>query len=155
MRRPAIGLKRQLMLRTATAPWVSMIDDDDLVPEDYVSRVMSVIGVDNAPDVVGFRLAYFVNGKPAGSAVHSYNAVNIPTLESAKRLHRYNRLPNHLNPVRREIALQVGYKPLHSGEDGDYARRMSKLVPRPRETFLDAVLYDYLFREVKKEYATA
>lgn len=143
--RLSIGAKRQLMLKAASAPWVCMVDDDDLVPEDYCSRVLAIISGANAPDVVGFRLAYFVDGKPKGHAVHSYDSVNLPTPESARRLHRYNRLPNHLNPVRREIALRVGYKSLHSGEDGDYARRMAKLVPRPREVFLDAVMYEYLF----------
>jgi hypothetical protein len=150
--RPSVGEKRQRLIHLADAPWISFVDDDDLVPVDYVSRVLGIIEGDDPPDVVGFRLRYFVNGARAGEAIHSFDSPKYPTFPGQRGWKRYDRTPNHLNPIRREIACRVGYKPLHFGEDGDYAKRLALVKPRPRETFVDAYLYDYLFIP-EKEYA--
>lgn len=139
----SIGQKRQEALQRSTGQWVSMFDDDDVPAPDYVSRVLSVIQGPNPPDVVGFKLAYFSDGRRTGTAVHSYDADRYAGPVPRRR---YNRLPNHLNPVRREIALRVGYKPVDFGEDSDYARRLAALVPRPVEAFIDAELYEYRYR---------
>lgn len=144
-----VGGTRQWMIENAPADYVSFVDDDDLVAGDYVARVMKVLDSPDPPDVVGFRLRYFLDGVQAGVAVHSYNAVNISAVLRERSWRKYDRQPNHLNPVRRSIALRVGYKMLDTGEDGDYATRMGKLSPRPREVFIDAYQYDYLDRSKK------
>lgn len=142
-----IGLKRQMMLEQATARYVCFFDDDDLPAPDYVARIHEVLISDDPPEVVGFRLRYFEDGTLSGLAVHSYDAANIPVQLPSRGIRRHNRLPNHLNPVLRELALAVGYKTdRNTGEDGDYAQRLAQLRPRPRETFLDWHAYDYLYR---------
>lgn len=142
----SIGAKRQAMLENATAEWVSFHDDDDIPGPQHVASVLSAIASD--VDVVGFLLAYYVDGREIGAAVHSYTAESyqFPAVPRRPRWRRMNRLPNHLNPVRRELALRVGYKPLDSGEDSDYARRLARLVPTPRETFIPEYLYTYDYR---------
>lgn len=147
----SIGEKRQDLLSRAKADYVSMFDDDDLPAPDYVSRVLDVIDGNDPPDVVGFRLRFFVDGLHRGEAVHSYG-VHPFRSPVPRRWARFQRLPNHLNPVRREIALAVGYLPCDVGEDSDYARRLAEL--KPRETFVDAYLYDYLSRRTKGDEQT-
>lgn len=142
----SIGAKRQQMVNEATARYVCFFDDDDLPSADYVARILPVLTMQDAPDVVGFRLRYFEDGKPKALAVHSYNAREIPVTLPNRGMARYERLPNHLNPVRLEIAQALGFRDLNCGEDGDYAKRMSQLRPRPREFFVDAHVYDYLYR---------
>lgn len=146
----SIGAKRQTMLETATADYVSFVDDDDLIAPDYCRRILTVLNGADPPDVVGFRLRCFEGGALTGVAVHSYDHARIATPEASKSVYRYDRNPNHLNPIRREIALEVGYKPLDTGEDGDYAVRLSCLTPRLRETFLDWVAYHYLIRSDRR-----
>jgi hypothetical protein len=155
-----IGAKRQSLIENATARYVCFVDDDDLVAPDYVARVMNIINRDDAPDVVGFKLRHYIDGKLAGIAVHSYGAAGIAIQVPHRGVRRHERLPNHLNPVRRELALAVGYKDRNTGEDGDFAQRLAKLRPRPREEFVDHHLYEYLYRsrrpgEVTNELRTA
>ena len=138
-----IGEKRQSLLASATAEYVCFIDDDDLVSTDYVRRIYAALTATDPPDVVGFRLRYFEGAAMAGVAIHSYRAAEIPA-HAPPGCHRQERIPNHLNPVRRELALRVGYKRLNFGEDADYSKRLSEL--KPREVFIDGYLYDYIFR---------
>lgn len=137
-----IGAKRQSLLEQSTADYVCFVDDDDLVSDDYIDRLYGAIC--QRPDVVGFRLRYFEDGHESGEAVHSYRAASI-TIPTRPGIRRYDRLPNHLNPVRRELALQAGFPPTNFGEDSDYAKRLRDLGPH-REQFVDAPVYDYLYR---------
>jgi glycosyltransferase involved in cell wall biosynthesis len=140
-----IGAKRQFLLENATAPWVCFFDDDDLPSPDYFRRIMEVIASANPPEVVGFRLRYFEDDIWLGSAIHSYAAPNIDTPNLPAGGQRQERMPNHLNPVRRELALRAGFPvEKNHGEDADYARALARL--NPRETFIDAFLYDYRYR---------
>lgn len=146
----SIGAKRQALLCAASAEFVSFIDDDDLVSPDYVPRIWAALSATHPPDVVGFRLRYFEGDTLAGVAVHSYRAAEIPAF-AKPGVHRQDRQPNHLNPVRRALALKAGgYKPLNFGEDADYAARLAALKPQPREVFIDGYLYDYLYRHPDK-----
>jgi hypothetical protein len=142
----SIGEKRQAMLEGSTAPWVCFFDDDDLPAADYVSSVLEVINGTEPVDVVGFKLDYIQDGRHRAIAVHSYDAVNIPIGPVSRRISKFNRLPNHLNPVRLELALQVGYLPRNTGEDSAYAQGLSRLRPRPVERFIDKVVYTYDYR---------
>jgi hypothetical protein len=144
----SIGTKRQRMLEAATAAYVSFVDDDDLVSPGYCARVLEVLGGTRPPDVVGFRLRHFVDGRLEGYAIHSYSAKTLPPpVGAVEWWNRHDRDPNHLNPVRRVLALRAGYRDMRFGEDADYAERLAKL--NPREVFIDAPLYDYLDRPSK------
>jgi hypothetical protein len=143
----SIGAKRNFLLASASAPWVSFHDDDDLPSSDYCARIMSVINGPGAQavDVVGFRLKYYEDDRLSGTAIHSYRAAQIAIPSSIPEwCHRQERIPNHLNPVRREFALAAGFPETNHGEDADYARALERLAPR--EEFIDAFLYHYYFR---------
>jgi hypothetical protein len=136
------GEKRQRLLEQARTPYVAFVDDDDLVSSDYVPRILDALA--DGPDVVGFRLRRFVDGALEGYAVHSLSAGRWHT-ERGEGLTLYERTPNHLNPIRRELALSVGYRPMSVGEDADYSNRLYALHGKTmREAFVDAYLYDYL-----------
>ncbi len=142
------GEKRQQLLQAAWADYVSFVDDDDMLPSWHVKRVLHVLDSGDPPEVVGFRLRYFVDDEIRGYALHSYKCESMPNPSEFPEWHeRHNRFPNHLNPIRREIALEVGFRAeMDSGEDGDYARRLARRTPRAREQFINADLYDYLVR---------
>ena len=53
----------------------------------------------------------------------------------------YLRYPNHLNTVKRELALQVGFKDMGHGEDKDYSDRLKPLLKT--EAKIEGVIYHY------------
>ena len=149
-----IGEKRQRLLEDprVTAPFVAFIDDDDLVSPDYCPRVLAAIR--GGADVVGFRLRCYFDGELEGEAVHSLAMgtwLHEPGKADAdgnnRTLSFYRRTPNHLNPIRREIALSVGYRTMRSGEDSDYSLRLFNAHGASmKEEFIDAYLYHYYCR---------
>lgn len=144
--RLTVGEKRQRMLERESCPFVAFVDDDDTVPPIYVPRVLE--GIRAGADVVGFKLDRYEDGQLSGTATHSLTVEKWRTEgPDAAGLYRYYRSPNHLNPIRRDIALSVGYSAMSVGEDADYSRRLyAKHGQTMREHFVDEVLYTYLYR---------
>ena len=89
-----LGRVRQDLLESATTDYVCFIDDDDMVPDYYVRRVLQELRY--SPDYVGWRMQCILNG-----------AVMPPTLHSLRYSQWYEdgmgyyRDISHLNPVRR------------------------------------------------------
>lgn len=141
-----IGMKRQRLLQSADTPYVAFVDDDDLVSPDYVSRIVGAIR-EHDPDVIGFRLAQYDDGDLAAKTVHSVAAKTWHTEWTPGQLPLHYRTPNHLNPVRREMALSIGYDDTRNfGEDSDYSNRLFEKYPQMKEHFIDAELYLYYRR---------
>ena len=56
---------------------------------------------------------------------------------------QYYRTPNHLNPVKRDLALRAGFvRDVDFGEDHDYARRLHKIIKT--ESPIDHPIYYYM-----------
>ena len=58
----------------------------------------------------------------------------------------YHRTPNHLNPIRRELALLAGFPDQPVAEDHCFAARVFPHLKT--EEFIDAFMYDYLYRTI-------
>ena len=143
-----IGEKRQRMIESVTEPYCCFIDDDDLVATSYCADILGALDTD--PDVVGFRLRYFEDGILRGRSITSVTAKKWETIHRPDGMQFHLRTPNHLNPVRREMAQSVGYKPMMAGEDADYSFRLFKMYPNMREAFIDKFLYTYFYRSPQK-----
>lgn len=139
-----IGAKRHRLLQSANTPYVAFVDDDDLVAEDYCPRIVSALS--DTPDVIGFRLLQYDDGELSAKTVHSVSAKCWHSEFVDGELPRHFRTPNHLNPVRTEMAREIGYLDVNNGEDADYSKRLYERFPNMRETFIDADLYLYLRR---------
>lgn len=57
----------------------------------------------------------------------------------------YYRNPNHLNPVKKELAIQVPYKEINFGEDKDYSERLFPLLKT--EVYISGIIYYYLYSQ--------
>lgn len=137
----SIGAKRNELLLRARGRYVCFIDDDDLVADDYVASLLDATRLD--PDAVGFRLEYSVNGKYDADALHTIrNAKWDTALKDGRKV--YLRTPNHLNPVRRSIALAHPFPEINHGEDHAYSDRIKPDIRT--EVYIDRVMYHYLYQ---------
>lgn len=149
-----IGEKRQRMIESVAGPggsgepYLCFIDDDDLVSDNYVRSITGAL--DQQPDVVGFRLKYYEDGKLKGHSMHSVRSKRWSSEMLRDGTARHYRTPNHLNPVKSEMALSVGFKPMQTGEDADYSERLYKKYPQMNEVFVDEYLYIYEYRNPQR-----
>jgi glycosyltransferase involved in cell wall biosynthesis len=131
-----VGEKRNLLLQSAKGKYVCFIDDDDLVSAGYIEKIMEAAKLNR--DCIGFAGLYRRPGRSDWTFRHSIT-VNRWCRDKVKRI--YFRSPNHLNPIKREIALSVGFKPINVGEDKDFSDRIKPLIRS--ECFIESVIYIY------------
>lgn len=134
----SIGKKRQNLLEEAKGKYVVYIDDDDAIAKDYVEQIISALQTE--PDCVGFLVECTFNGR--GKCLAKASSKYKDWAENVDG-YRYVRSPYQKTPIKREIALQVGFPDLRFGEDLVYSRAVVKLIKS--EVFIDKVLYYYKF----------
>lgn len=132
-----IGSKRQRLIEKAQGEYVAFIDDDDMVSSDYLSSIL--FALESKPDVVGFMGWITTNGKNKTNFKISKDCGYKTTARG------YERFNNHLSPIKREIALQIGYKDISFAEDYDYAVRLTNSGLIKTERFIAKALYYYQY----------
>lgn len=131
-----VGQKRQELLEAATGDYIAFIDDDDEIAPDYISKILNAI--ETKPDCCSLtgELRWLNLGGKTQRFEHSLDHDAWCQKDGV-----FLRYPNHLNAVRRELALQVGFKDMRHGEDRDYSDRLKPLLKT--EAKIDGVLYYY------------
>lgn len=115
------GAKRNSLVRNATTEYVTFIDDDDIVGDNYCRKIME--GLRDGVDCVTFMgIITTGNGKPDVFELkvgnEYYEDVNSRTI-------RYKRPPNHLCPMRRQYYLDIPFDDtLTFAEDYDQCMRL-------------------------------
>lgn len=136
-----IGTKRNLLLRRAMGEYIVYIDDDDEVSADYVEKILRA--TDGNPDCIGISGYITTNGENpkqwhiSKDYGHWHEENNI-----------YYRTPNHISPVRRELALQTKFKEVNHGEDADYSKRLLPLLKT--ENKVEGNIYHYIYSNYKE-----
>lgn len=139
------GAKRNELLKRAIGEYVTFIDDDDMVVPSYISNILDALQV--GPDAVGFNGYISTDGKEQIEWRISKDYEYITKIENGKRVYlRYN---NHLSPVKREIALKIGYPDKYFQEDYDYARRLHESGLIKKEVIIHKHLYFYQYKTKK------
>ena len=131
-----IGVKRQKMLELAKGDYIVFIDADDHISNYYVSYILNAL--QSNPDCVGI------------SGIYTTNNTNLEFWHISKDYgywHTkdgvYLRTPNHISPVRRELALQAGFPEIERGEDAEYSRRLYPLLKTEVKISGNLYHYDY------------
>lgn len=135
----SIGKKRQNLLEKATGDHICFIDDDDFVAPTYVDEILAAL--ETKPDCVGFKIHCTTNGGNPQSAITS---MRYPKWVDNKDGYAHCRSPYQKTPIKRSIALQVGFPNLRYAEDHVYSIGVTRLIKT--ELFIDSVLYFYRFR---------
>jgi glycosyltransferase involved in cell wall biosynthesis len=134
----SIGRKRQLLLERAEGDYIVYFDSDDFPYPNYLSEILTAL--DSGPDCVGFLIHMTTNGKHPQVCCHS-----LRFKAWAKHVHGYDyvRGVTHFNPVRRELALKIGFPDLRFGEDKIYSDRITRICRK--EVFINKKLFHYRY----------
>lgn len=135
----SIGKKRQNLLEQAKGQYVVFIDDDDWVADTYVDDLL--IALETEPDCVGFKISCTANGGNPESAITS---IRYPKWGDNQDGFRFVRSIYHKSPVRRDLAINVGFPDLRYGEDRVFSEGIMRHLKT--EVFVDRVLYFYRYR---------
>jgi glycosyltransferase involved in cell wall biosynthesis len=135
----SIGAKRQQLLEASDARYVVFIDDDDRIHDDYITDILSAIS--HQPDFIGFQIE--CSGTP-GITANVSNAYS----DWADKVDGFDyvRTPYHKTPIKRDIALHIGFKDMRFGEDYDFSKRLKESGLIQKEYHIDKVLYFYQFK---------
>lgn len=133
------GLKRNILVQKAKGEYVAFVDSDDMVTDCYIKKQLDV--AISGMDCGSLNGLYFLNG-----------VYDKPFLHSDKYSHWYNTIPayirtvNHLNCIKRDIALQIPYENITVGEDGRYSEQLKASGLIKSEYQIKETLYLYYDR---------
>ena len=130
-----IGKKRNDLLKEARGQYIVFVDSDDLVSSDYIEKILRA--AETRPDCIGISGVITQNG--CSNDWHISRAFG----SWYERDGVYYRTPNHISPVRRELALKAGFLEIAFGEDHGYSVR---LLPHLKtEVKIPGILYYYRY----------
>ena len=131
------GAKRNRLLGMASGDYISFVDDDDLVSGDYVTKILTALV--GSPDCCSLQGELTYARKKTNNKFIFKHSLKYDHWYSDNGI--YYRCPNHLNTVKREIALQVGFPELNVNEDRVYSNSLYSLLKT--ETEIDGTIYFY------------
>lgn len=146
-RKLSIGAKRNRLMAMASGEYVAFIDDDDRVAPDYIDTVLEAI-TETQPDVVGL---IGIISQPDGQGRRGYKRF-FHTIRNSRYFENdegYQRPPNHLNPMRRDVASRFEFMDSSFGEDTDWAMRVARSGLLRTEYMVERPLYFYDFEPYK------
>ena len=140
----SIGQKRNMLLSQSRGQYVAFVDDDDMVPTDYVSRILKAL--ESNPDCTSLTGKIVFSDGYSRPFIHSLRYDRWIDDHEGKV---YYRPPNHLNAVRRDIAVKVGFPSWNVGEDRYFSHHIRPMLKR--EEWIDGTLYEYKCRKTFEE----
>src|SRR5687767_4133734 len=107
-REKSLGSLRQALVEEAKGDYICFVDDDDMLPEYYLSSVYSLLGGTkyDGPQYVGWKMQYIHDGVPSPKPTYhslKYDGWSEDSLG-------FYRDVSHLNPVRRSLALRADFR---------------------------------------------
>lgn len=142
----SIGAKRNTLLDKAQGTYCGFIDDDDKITEDYF-KVIEESGLNY--DCVCLNGIMYINGVKHAPFYHS--------LKYDKWIDNsgvaYYRNPNHLNPMKTDIAKGTRFPEVNYHEDRDFSNRLLESGLLKTEYVHDKTQYIYLYVTKKPQTA--
>lgn len=129
------GEKRNALVARATGLYTVFIDADDLPLNDYIHDTLQAI--EQGPDCITFTGFMTTHGANRESFVLRLGE------KYESRGGVYYRWPNHIVPIKREIAMQVKFPDTTQGEDYAWSKRLNDLKLIKTEIHINKDLYWY------------
>lgn len=131
-----VGKKRNTLLHQAQGEYIIFVDSDDEISPNYVSLILKAI--ESKPDCVAINGIITTNGKDERKWFISKDYLSWYMKKGI-----YYRTPNHISPVRRELALKAGFPEVKHAEDYGYSMRLFPLLKT--ETIITEPIYHYKY----------
>lgn len=131
-----IGTKRNKLLEKAKGDYIVFIDDDDHITKNYVKLILDA--TEKKPDCIGISGWITTNGLKSKQWHISKDYGRW-----FERNGIYYRTPNHISPVKRELALKAGFPEIEFGEDSEYSKRLLPLLKTEVKIKGNIYHYDY------------
>lgn len=136
-----IGSKRQAMLEAAKGFYVVHVDSDDWVSPDYVKSILRA--AETLPDCITFEIK--CQGVGAGTKLANVSNTYHDWHEGRGR-YKYLRTPYHKTPIKRIIAIQIGFPHVRYAEDYDFSKRLKQSGFIKTEVHINRPLYTYKYK---------
>ena len=131
------GRKRNELLQDAKGEYVVFVDDDDEVPDYYISELLEA--AKGKADCMAINGTYTENG---GVPIRWEIAIANPYEKIGNIIYRY---PNHITPIKREKAIKFSFPDKTFGEDYDWATRVHNSGVLKTETKIEKPMYHYRY----------
>lgn len=135
------GEKRNALLKSAVGKYVWQIDDDDMILPGAIAAVME--GISKDVDVLAINGIMTTDGKnpekwfiALGNPYEKINGI-------------YYRFPNHIAPMKRELAVQVKFPHITIQEDYQWACALKESGLLKTEFTVTQPVYHYRVRTKK------
>ena len=135
-RERTVGTKRNQLVEKARGKYISFIDDDDDISDDYIRLLYQ--GLKQDLDCVSLVGLITTNGKNSQRFVHS-----IQYKEYTKQNGVYYRPPNHLNVTKRDLVINFKFPEKNFSEDFDWSMAISRAGVLKTEARITKPYYFY------------
>ncbi len=139
-REKSIGYKRNWLLAKSKGEYVSCIDDDDAVHDNYIGMIYEKLL--EKPDCISLTGIISYKNEHKRVFIHSLAYTSYYEKDQV-----YYRPPNHLNPIKRSIAIQFLFPENNYGEDTSWAMQLASSGLLQKEAIIDEPYYFYLCSE--------
>ena len=129
-----LGHKRNVLVGMAQGRYVQFVDDDDRVEPDMIRTILDATY--RGADTITFLAQVSLNGETPKPCRYS-----LRYLVDKNTAAGYERVPNHICAIKRDLATRVSFPHLPYGEDSGYAKLLRPFLRT--ETHIDRVLYHY------------
>jgi len=139
-----VGSKREVLKRQAKGDYIVYVDDDDVISRYYVRNVLEAIKqgsiIPGGVDAIGLK------------GFQTTDLIDLKYFECSSKYRKWNEKRgelivkpiNHINPIKREIALKAKFPDLYYGEDKFYSESIKPYLVT--EVLADGWLYWYDYR---------
>ena len=132
----SIGQKRNHLIELAKGKFVVFVDDDDEVHPEYLKLITDTIKDNPKIDCIG------IYGEMIFDKIHHRKwFISITNGEWFERDLVFYRTPNHISPIKREIAAKCSFPDVSTGEDRVFSDVVFPLLKK--EAIIETPLYVY------------
>lgn len=137
------GAKRNWLVNNAKGQYVAGFDDDDMPTDCYIQMMLKA--AESGADCGEFRGLYFSNGVYDRPFHHSIQYDHWWQDKSC-----YYRNPNHISLIKKELILDIPFKDITVGEDGQFSLALQASGRLKTEFPVKETLYLYYARSKKQ-----
>ncbi|HBR70464.1 TPA: hypothetical protein DIC20_03900 [Candidatus Dependentiae bacterium] len=134
----SVGSKRNSLLKQSKGEYISFVDDDDDVSQDFIKTIYEKLKI--YPDCISLQGIVTTNNKNPHLFIHSIKYDKFFTENNI-----YYRPPNHLNPIRRDIAIRFKFPSKYVSEDYDWAMQICNSHLLKKEEEVTKPYYFYIY----------